>query len=294
MNFKTRKEKLNEEVVLEQKRKSEGFEPLKMPTNLIKLKIDMPLSSISKLDEMEAFCFDVSADTEKKHHSQYKPIVETQNSPTESQQQMIKKSNTLSIKAIPTTADVNGSVQNWEGMTNNLNSTPSNLDQIISNRIAISSDSTELQKYNERMEAEETLQGKDLDGDSNGKIPKVKELKIAYERESVSNNSSFNRQNPVKFPSKNSFWFFSPEFENIITSKHHGKSYREFQEAIESDNDQINNMIQEVVFEEKINDKKFDIRRFQDRSLLFMISCLKCKYSFWRRFHDHPEEDLQF
>jgi len=269
----------------EKKKKLEEWELPSMHNNFIKVKMDMPRLGNYVADEMEAFCFDVTADSEREHHEKYKLSDAKPKSRAGDQQPIANNSITLSTNLTPTAAELKGKTIHLAGTNSNLNVSPANLDRVSSKVITTSIDSLKRQRKMAKVKPTDDPQVKSLGVIDNREVKKVKELRISYERDSVSNNNELSdspERKVMKTPLKTSFWFFTPEFENILKTKNHGKSYRQFQDAIDQDNEKINNLLKELIYEDKPIDKQFDVRSFQDRSMLFVMSCFKYKQSFWK------------
>ena len=108
----------------------------------------------------------------------------------------------------------------------------------------------------------------------------------------LSDSDSFKKQLNFSIPPKSSFWFFSREFESVLSAKLNERENRQFQAAIDRDNENINRSLEESNFGDKGSQSRFDFRSKQDRSLMFVMSCLKGKNSFWRWTADEESEDV--
>ena len=95
--------------------------------------------------------------------------------------------------------------------------------------------------------------------------------------EQYSNDPTFS------IPLKSSFWFFSNDFETVLSCNSSKKELKELQEAIDLDNENINESLEEIKQSGQISDNAFDFRRTEDRLMIFVLSCLKRKNSFWEK-----------
>ena len=80
---------------------------------------------------------------------------------------------------------------------------------------------------------------------------------------------------------KNLFWFTSSAFDELLSKKENKNLKNDFNQDIEKDNELLNqylNLSQEKANSELIS---LDLRNEKDRMLLFRVSCLETKKSYW-------------